>query len=308
MPPHVFGIDSERLFYGQFPTTNGSGRHLGEFRSVELDGDSFAEGPLGGVLRDPAALRKSVESLVKTIAGSIQEASLVMPDAWLRLAFTELDQLPRKPAEREELLRWKLKMQVPYRVDDLRLAAEPVPGLGESEGEKRLLLSFGIDQLIDQIEESFAHSGIRLGHISNQSLSLMNALHKALGSLDLAAVALVSENSYSLFVAERGAPVLHRFKAYQADLPDDAKRRFVQRDLRLTRSFLAEKVGHDRLGRIVLVSPEDVEPIWSEWLGDVFETRPRLLVQEWPFLRAPGSRVPSYQLAPLFGAACREVA
>jgi hypothetical protein len=308
VPPHVFGIDRERLFYGQFPRVNGSGPQVGEFRSVELEEDSFAEGPLGGLVREPADFQRSIETLVRTIAAPITEASLVLPDEWLRLAFTEVEELPRKPSEREEILRWKLKMQVPFRVEDLRLSSAEVPGLDESASDQRLLLSFGINQLLDQIEAAFDKAGIRVGHISNQSMSLLNALTGALESTRLAAVALVSQASYSLLVASRGAPVLHRFKSYQSELPKESVRRFVERDLRLTRNYLNERLGIDTVQRIVLICPDHDQTTWQDWLTEVFEVRPSLLAEEWPFLRTAAPGASPSQLAPLLGAAYREIA
>jgi len=307
VPPHVFGIDRGRLRYGLFPS-NGDGVQFSEYHSVELPDDCFTEGPLGGSVREPAVLREAVSALMAKVPGQVQEASLVLPDDWYRLSFSETEELPRKLAEREEVLRFKLKLQVPFRVEDLRLAAVEVPSLSIQEESARILMGFGVDQLLEQLETAFQSQQIRIGQISNQSLSLLAALRAALGGLELAAVALVVEDAYSLLITTRGEPLVHRFKAYKTNLPPEAMRRFVVRDLRLTRSFLAEKMGNDNLQRIVLVSPADFEPTWATWLEESFETRPALLAEEWPFLHTPTPNVSPHEVAPLFGAACREVA
>ena len=308
VPPHVFGLDAERLSYGHFPRSNGEGVGFGEYHSVELPADSFSEGPLGGSIREPAAFRQLIGSLLEKVSLPVAEGSLVLPDDWLRLSFSESEELPRAPAEREEVLRWKLKLQVPFRVEELRLAAVEVPPLEVQEEPKRLLMEFGIEQLLEQIEESFERCGIRLGHVTNRSLSLLTALRAALGGVGAAAVALVAEDAYSLLIVARGEPVVHRFKAYHTDLPMEAMRRFVLRDLRLTRTFLAEKMGEVSIQRAVLVSPAESEETWSGWLGDVFETPVQRLTDEWPFLEQAAPGVAPHQMAPLFGAACREVA
>ncbi len=307
MPPHVFGIDRRRLRYGLFPN-NGDGVRFGEYHSVELRDDFFSEGPLGGSVREPAELREAVGALVAKISVPVESASLVLPDDWLRITFSESAELPRKAEERDEVLRWKLKLQVPYRVEDLRLAAREVRPLTTQEEPKRVVMGFGSSQLLDQIEEAFDQAGIRIGLISNQSLSLLTALQPALAGLDLSAVALVTEAAYTLLIVSRGEPVVHRFKSHQPQLPADAIRRFVLRDLRLTRTFLAEKMGDDQLRRIVLVSPHDAEEKWSGWLQEVFETAPSLLAEEWPFLSGPSPNVAADEVAPLLGAACTEVA
>ncbi len=307
VPPHVFGIDRRRLRYGLFPN-NGEGIRFGEYHSVDLRGDCFTEGPLGGSVKELALLAEAVSELTSKVSMPLQEASLVLPDDWLRITFSSADELPRKAQEREEVLRWKLKLQVPFRVEDLRLDAREVPPLAAQDEAKRVVMGFGSSQLLDQIEEAFGQAGIRLGHVSNQSLSLLTALEPAFGGLDLAAVTLVTDSAYSLLIVSRGEPVVHRFKSYRPELPAEAKRRLVLRDLRLTRTFLGEKVGDDHLRRIVLVSPSDAEELWRGWLAEVFETEPRLLAEEWPFLSATSPSVSADEVAPLLGAACTEVA
>lgn len=307
MPPHVFGIERRRLCYGLFPS-NGDGVRFGEYHSVELPGDFFSDGPLGGLVREPGQLREAIAELREKISMPVEEASLVLPDDWFRITFSEAGELPRHPDERQEVLRFKLKLQVPFRIDDLRLDAREVPPLVSQDEPRRVVMGFASSQLLTQIEDAFEHEGIRLGHISNQSLSLLTALHSALGGLELAAVALVSDAAYSLLIVQRGEPVVHRFKSYQGGLPGEALRRFVLRDLRLTRTFLAEKLGGDDVQRIVLVGPEEGEKIWREWLSEVFETTPSLLAEEWPFLNGAAPSVEVSEVAPLFGAACTEVA
>ncbi len=307
VPPHVFGIERERLRYGLFPSRNGHGVQFSEYHSVDLPDDCFLEGPLGGLLRDPAVLREAVADLLVRVSVPVAEASLVLPDDWFRLSFAESEELPRKLSEREEVLRWKLKLQVPFRVEDLRLSATEVPPLAGQEEPLRVLMGFGVSQLLEQVEDAFLRAEVRVGHISNQSLSLLTALRGALSGLDLAAVALVQSDGYSLLITSRGEPLVHRFKSYQEDLPPDAMRRFVQRDLRLTRTFLSEKMGDDAVQRIVLVSPPEAEPVWSEWLAETFGPTPTLLGEEWPFLQSTSPNVAAFEVAPLFGAACREV-
>ena len=307
VPPHVFGIDQQRLRYGQFPS-NGDGVRFAEYHSVELPVNSFNEGPLGGSLKEAANFREAVAELVAKISTPVSEASLVLPDGWLRLAFTETEALPHKVSEREELLRWKLKLQVPFRVEDLRVGGVEVPPLASQEDSIRVLMGFGISQLLDQIEGAFEDAGVRLGHISNESLSLLVALGPALRGVDLGAVALVAQNYYSLLITVRGEPLVHRFKAYHPELPAEAMGRFVVRDLRLTRTFLAERLGNDEVQRMVLISPDERQGAWSGWLEDVFGKPPGLLGEEWPFLSETSPGVAAHEVAPMFGAACREVA
>src|SRR4051812_33127046 len=203
--PPVFSLDEERLRSGSFARDR-HGFRLRAFREVELPRDPFQHGPLGGPLRDPIAFRDLVAGMVKAIPGGVREASLVLPDTWLRVTFTESGDLPKETAALDEVLRWKLRRLVPFRVDELRVDAtevSPVPG---QEEPRRLLLGFAVEQLLAQIEEAFAAAGVRVGQVSNASLALLAAVAATSpGAPDaFSAVVLVGEEGDALIFARGG--------------------------------------------------------------------------------------------------------
>ena len=161
-PPHVFGLDARSLRYGQF-VRDRQGFRLRGWREAALPPDAFHTGLLGGPLRDPAAFEALVGGLVRSIRGTpggLKEASLVLPDAWLRVTFSEITDVPRQAEARDEVLRWKLRRLVPFRVDELRVGAVEVEPLPVQEEPRRLLLGFGVEQLLAQIEDAFAAHGV----------------------------------------------------------------------------------------------------------------------------------------------------
>ncbi len=307
-PPHVFSLDGEQLRYGQL-TRDRHGFRLRVWREVALPRDPFQHGPLGGPLRDPAAFRELVAGLVRSIPGGVREASLVLPDAWLRVTFTESGDLPKETAALDEVLRWKLRRLVPFRVDELRVDAAEVTPVPNQEEPRRLLLGFAVEQLLAQIEEAFAAAGVRIGKISNASLSLLSAVQPAANGA-FSALVLVADEGYTLIFARGGEPVLHRYKGFTGNLPDAARAGFVGRDLKLTRNFLDEHFPGATLGSVLLLSPPELEPAWLDRLEEGLG-RPAAPVdgRHLPPLRAEESGVPPWRsLAPMLGAARQEVA
>lgn len=307
-PPHVFALDAARLRYGQF-LRDRHGYRFRSWREAALPRDSFHAGMLGGPLRDPTAFRELVGGVVRGIQGGVREASLVVPDAWLRVAFAESGDLPKGVQARDEVLRWKLRRLVPFRIDELRVSAAEVDPLPNQEEPRRLLLGFAVEQLLAQIEEAFAAHGVRLGAISNTSLALLGALPE--GREGLTALALVEEAGYTLVFARGSEPVLHRYKGFTGALPDAARSGIVVRDLRLTRNFLEENLGSAPLARVLLVSPPEQEPVWVDTLSEGLGTAAAPLDgRHLPPLRAEDPVVPPSwrDLAPMLGAARREVA
>lgn len=305
-PPHVFALDEAELRYGSFHHTAQGYAFATETREG-LPGEVFAQGLLGAPLRDPQLFSELVASFVSRLAGPITAASLIVPDAWMRLTFTEIGELPSQVDARDEILRFKLKRLVPFRVEDLRLSAVEVTPFPNQEEPRRLLLGFAIDLLLNQIEDAFAAVGVTLGGITNTTMALMASLKPAAGKNALIGLAAVHEDAYTLSFFRDGEPLLYRYKPLNPDMPDDAQRRSVSRDLHMTTNFLHERFPEHPVARFFLAAPPQEENRWLGWLGDDGEVMPEpLAFEHFPLTRTQVG--PSWlETAPLLGAVMLEV-
>ena len=303
-PPHVFSLDARALRYGCFHR-GARGFVYEAGHQVEVPAEIFGEGPLGAPMRKPQDFSSLVGAFVRELAGPIKGASLVLPDSWLRLTFTELSELPRKRQPREEMLRWKLKRQVPFRVEDLRISATRVTPFPAQEQPVRLLVGFAIDLLISQIEDAFAAAGVELGRIVNVTLALAASLEHTVEARDLAGLVAVYPDAYTLSFFRRGEPLLYRFKAARATTDAGSA---VHRDLRLTDSFLRQHFPQTPISRIFLAAPQEQEGLWLEWIGDEVAARPEPLAFEHFQLSRTQVGPTWLEAAPLLGAASLEVA
>jgi hypothetical protein len=303
VPGHVFAIDSERLRYGYFTPEEGQ-LMFREYHSEPLGRELFHQGPLGGPIRDPDNFRKALEALIARISQRVDSGSLVVPDHWLRVSFAELDEAPRG-ADPEEVARFKLKRLVPFRVEDLRLAKTEVPALHDGSRGQRLLLGFGVEALFEQLESGFERHDIKIGHISNEGLSLLSALKPALRGSDAVAVVYATSAAHTVMVARRGEPILHRFK--QVGGGRSNREYLVPKDLRLTRTFVGEQLNGHKIAQLILVAPAEEEMHWRGWLETAFELPVRPLTEDWPELPGSVTGVPIHESTPLLGAALREV-
>jgi len=336
--PHAFALSERRIAYGQFVRLPSGFRFRG-YRAALLPPETFHLGLLGGPLRDPAAFGALLGKFLEELPGAVREASLVVPEAWLRVSFTEVTELPKTAEARDEVLRWKLKRLVPFRVDELRIGAVEVTPLPGQQEPRRLLLGFALEQLLAQLEEAFAGAGIRLGQITSASLALIDALDEERvaetaeerparrrlpppgadmtaepQALDpererFGAVSLVEEGGYTLAFVRGGEPVLHRFKTVAANLPEAAWAGLVSRDLRLTRNFLEEHFPGSSLDWVVLSAPAELEAAWIARLAEGLAAPARPLDgRHLPPLQIEEAAAPWREMAPLLGAARREVA
>ncbi|HEX5760034.1 MAG TPA: hypothetical protein VF121_12655 [Thermoanaerobaculia bacterium] len=313
VPPHVFALDARALRYAHI-ARQGRGFRLRAWRELPLPADAFHSGLLGGTLRDPAAFGERLAGFVAQLPGPIKAASLVLPDAWLRVAFSESGELPRGGQARDDVLRWKLRRLVPFRVDELRVAGEevaPLPAQAGSAEPRRVLLGFALEQLLGQLEDAFAGAKVRIGQVTNASLALAAALEPPAGG-GVDALAVVEGEGYSLIFARataRGAePLVHRYKGLGGGVPEGARTGLVARDLKLTANFLLEHLGGARLGRVVLAAPPEAEAVWLDRLREGLGVAAQPLDgRHLPPVVAEGESAPWRAMAPLLGAARREV-
>lgn len=306
-PSDVFALDSRELRYASLQR-GAQGYTLEGYRWQELPPETFQEGALGGTLRAPGDLQKLLAGFVSRSSAPIKAASLVLPDDWLRLTFSEFTELPRKSAEIEDVLRWKLKRLVPFAIEDLRISAtevSPVPGQAEP---RRLMLGFGLENQLAQIEASFAAVGIEIGSITNTTLALLSSLEPAVGPEDLAALVSTDGETYTLSFFRAGEPLIYRFKALTEEMPADARQHNVLRDLRVTGSFMREHFPQLPLQRVFLAAPPEIEHDWIRWIESELAIAPEPLTFD-HFPMAHGNVGTAWlETAPLLGAARLEVA
>ena len=319
--PHVFALDAGTLRYGLL-ARQGRGFRLRAWRELPLPPDAFHSGLLGGTLRDPALFAERLGGFVRALPVPVKAASLVLPDAWLRVAFAESGELPRGGEARAEVLRWKLRRLVPYRVDELRVAGEevaPLPAQAGTAEPRRVLLGFALEQLLAQLEDAFERAGVRIGQVTNASLALLAALEPDPGG-DVDALAVVEGEGYSMVFSRhspvrqhgRGMrvaePLVHRYKGLGGGVPEGTRTGLVARDLKMTANFLVEHLGGARLGRVVLSAPPEAEPVWLDRLREGLGVPAQPLDgRHLPPVVAEGESAPWRAMAPLLGAARREV-
>jgi hypothetical protein len=323
-PPHAFTCSEDALAFAAFSREDG-GLVLREYRRTPLEPGSFQQGLLGGPPRDPRLFGERVAELVSSLETPVKESSLVVPDGWLRTAFAGVADLPANGAAREEVLRWKLKRLVPFRVDELRVRAVEVAPLAGQEEPRRLLLGFGVESLLGALERSFESAGVHLGRIANQGLSALGGLaHPAVAEGGLIGLVLVAERGYSAVFARvaggQTEPVLHRFKSFSDALPLEARAGAVRRDMRLTRRYLEDHIPEAPLGGVTLAAPEGESALWAEWLERGLDL-PVALADDGPVVAVRGAggaargaalqggleRPPWPELLSLAGTVCQEV-
>ncbi|MCG8460794.1 MAG: hypothetical protein MI919_31305 [Holophagales bacterium] len=299
----MFSLGPRELRYAAFHS-GPQGYAFDLEKRIELPEATFMAGALGGPMRDVQGFREHLVQLLGQVGTPVEEASLVLPDSWLRLTFSEITDLPRKADQRQQVLEFKLGRLVPFRVEELRISAVEVTPFPGQEEPRRLLLGFGIEALLAQIESAFDAAGVHIGSITNTTLAMASSLEHTMSAAEISSLIAVYDDSYTLSFYHSAEPMLYRYKDF-ADGGIHAES--VRRDLRMTASFLERHFPEAPFRRPFLSAPAELMDRWLSWTSEELEHPPEPLRMDHFALTRGRAGITWDQVAPLLGAASLEV-
>lgn len=197
-----------------------------------------------------AALLRSLEQEAIDARG----VSLVLPDHLARVALIHLGERPAGRDEALELIRWKLRKSVPFRVEDAHIDYQffPLPG----DGGAFLCLATLVPQaVLDQYERLFRDLGLHVGLID---LSTFNLANLALPLLEAdgrdAYVLNVTGSFFALLMLREGTPLFYRAKSYAfaEDPSRESRRSLLLRELDGSLAYCRERLGGEPPARLHL--------------------------------------------------------
>jgi len=224
----------------------------------ELPNGGFEIGPVGLQAMDREAVAP-VFARLKGAAEGAKTAAVIVPTGWLRSYLIDLDRIPRKEADLEDVVRWRLKKLLPVAPTDLRLSVIPLP---ESGGKRPVLVMAGIERAMAAVEATFSSIGIEVGLITTRLFAIVP---RDAGAGRPILVIQFEESFLSLLLLSEGVPKLLRTKplATGGDSCDT-----VLRETGLTLGFIRGKLGVE--GQIdVKLNCDDpvVDAALREWLA-----------------------------------------
>lgn len=253
-PPHVFGVDAERLVYGRLSSRRDS---LERVEKATLAPGWCQLGPVGILTVDRAVLGVALSAMVGQLQRPPGKASLVVPDSWVRTLVVDVESLPRQRVEAEEVVRWRLKRVLPCRPDEVRLDYLPVGGNG------RLLVSLALDRPLTIVEDSFQAAGVSLGRIEPTALALTPLLPATTTPVLLT---VVRQRSLTMLLLRDGRVTLMRHKAVPAE--PDREMAFAIHELTRTVDHARQQEGISGPIEVWLATDEVFADGVQRWAAD----------------------------------------
>jgi len=174
--------------------------------------------PLPAGLVEPHFDRKNI-SAAATLSGFIKKglkglnfsgetAACLIPEACQKVFVLSFESFPPSEREREKLLRWRIKKQMPVLPEENRLSYQ-VMTAGSSV---KVLVSLAKTAVLQEYGDLFAGLGLEVGIMTSPTLSLLNLVDWE-SEKDFMA-ANIEEDSVSLAAVTQSELMLYRFKPF----------------------------------------------------------------------------------------------
>ena len=267
-PPVAVEIDRGDLTLVRVRAKDRAKPHVEAFHRL-----AAAEAAIGGTIARPsfgapAELAKRIHELFVQTGTKPGKVSIILPDNLAKISIVTLPERPRTRKQMDELLRFKLRRSVPFRLEDAVLASSELPGPGP---ETHVLVSVVLRSIVEQYEAAFAAAGCRPGLVDLCTPSLFNLLRRDLvlasGRGSDAALLNCTRGYFTLIIVRSGQMVFFRCKSYaRGEDADPAENLSVMtRELSSSISYYHEKLAGTGIGtlfvRAVVPGLPDLAPV-----------------------------------------------
>jgi len=189
-------------------------------------------------IADDSYLEDRIKGGVEQLKFSEKNIAILLPESCLKVFVFSFVPLPSSPKEKEEIIRWRVKKQMPLLPDDTRLSFAVL----RSNKEEKVLVSLARASVVQEYENLFTKLGLRVGTVGVATLNLMNLLES---EGDNSIVINLEEDYISLMAFLNSEIVLYRFKPLiresQAKLTLSKKIEDIVKEIKNTVNFIEDR-------------------------------------------------------------------
>jgi type IV pilus assembly protein PilM len=272
-PPDVVVLDRDSLIHVRVGRGRKDAKIL-QAKSYALRDDIFAPGVVTPALQNEAAFADVLRRL-KLETGRWDKVSILVPDSWLRMNIIELQSVPERASETEEVIRWSLRRTMPVDPSLLRLSYEVL-----TRTPPRVLAVSAVEATLASIERLFAAAGVEVVLLEPAGLNIWNAITSREASTTRDRIFFyIRENEFTTAVFRGPQPLFIRSRNLDGE-------RSLEQEIKLSATYLRDSLqttsiencyvaGNDVSGSVVdAIGSEFSAPVKKITLRDVAEQVP----------------------------------
>ncbi len=125
-------------------------------------------------MTDRGVVGETVGKVLRRLPGAPTRVALVVPDNAAKVSLMTFEQIPSRPADLDQLVRWQARKTAPFRVEDAQVAYSR--GLPTEGGGRELIVSLMRRDIVEEYEAVCASAGGHAGIVDLASFSLVNGV------------------------------------------------------------------------------------------------------------------------------------
>jgi hypothetical protein len=186
-------------------------------------------------IRDQAALAGLLKEPLGRLGAADGDAACLLPEACFRVFVLPFESFPGSEHERESLILFRAKKQMPLPPDDLRLSYQM---MGSGPGVK-VVAALARASVIREYEAFFAGLGLKLGIVSPPALSLLNLIDWRTEPAGL--LVNLDDDSLGLVAVTGSEPALYRVKGFAGERTEARRVDGVAKEIENTIHFIEDR-------------------------------------------------------------------
>lgn len=256
-------------------------------------------------ITDPPAFVAGVKDAYNRLLHPGSRLSLTLPDAVGRILLLEVEGRFKNRDEALDVIRWKLKKQMPFDLTESHLDYQQLRVL--PNGDLSLLVALVSRTVIDQYEALLVEAGLAPARIDFTIFNLCRTFEQRLAQLDEGALVAFFNGMLGIMVFSDGVPEFVRIKDLSGGTPTDSR---VY--LEINSSFLVHRERFpERLPRqVVCVAPPELGRDFCAMVAEITACEPLLLEAKTAIIpadNAPADQETLYPFTAAIGAALRNL-
>jgi type IV pilus assembly protein PilM len=249
-PPVAIEMDADEVVLVRVKRKRRGKPELEAHLSREMPADSRRTSMFRPTLGAADEVSAKVRSLLESTGTKPGRVSLVLPDNIAKISLVHLPERPASRKQLDEIIRFKLRRAVPFRLEEATLSYQVLSGEGRSVDVLVILLRKFV---IEQYEHALARAGTRVGLVDVCTPNLLNLARERIAELgggggDVALFNFAS-GYFTLVILRDGRIIFYRCKSIARpddDAPADGGRS-LDREIQNSLAYHQEKLGGDGL-------------------------------------------------------------
>jgi len=162
-------------------------------------------------IKDPSYLEEKIREGMDRLHLAKKDIGLLVPELCLKVFVLSFDSLPLSPKEKDKIILWRLKKQMPHFPDDARFSFKII----KQNKQEKVIVGLAKASLVREYEDLFSHLHLKVKSVSIPTLSLYNLVDWE--NEGDAIVANIEEDHISLMAIIDSEVSLYRLKMSSLD-------------------------------------------------------------------------------------------